>query len=47
MSISLAGKQIESRTIKDESEKESDEIVICCLACKAFETVWFNKGKAA
>jgi hypothetical protein len=45
MSTSVIGKRIQSRTIETESEKESDEIMIFCPACKAFETVWFNKGK--
>jgi hypothetical protein len=45
MSTTVVGKQIESRTLEAESEKESDEIMIFCPACKAFETFWFNKGK--
>jgi len=45
MSISTETKRIQSCTIEGESEKESEEIMIFCPACKAFETVWFNKGK--
>ena len=42
---SIVAQRIQSRTIEAESEKESDEIMIFCPACKTFETVWFNKGK--
>jgi hypothetical protein len=45
MSIATVAKSIPTRTIEAESETESDEIMIFCPACKAFETVWFNKGK--
>jgi hypothetical protein len=50
MSISIIAKstvaeRIQSRTIEAESEKESNEIMIFCPACKTFETVCFNKGK--
>jgi hypothetical protein len=50
MSTSIIAKskvapRIQSRTIEAESEKESEEIMIFCPACKAFETVWFNKGE--
>ena len=45
MSISVVGKQIQSHTLAGEAETESDEVMIFCPACKAFETVWVNKGK--
>jgi hypothetical protein len=50
MSITIIAKsksalQIQLRTIEAESEKESDEIMTLCPACKTFEAVWFNKGQ--
>jgi hypothetical protein len=50
MSISIVAKsnvanRIQSRTIEAESEKESNEVMVLCPACKTFETVWFNKGE--
>lgn len=45
MPISVVGKQIQSHTMAGESETESNEVMIFCPACKAFETVWVNKGK--
>lgn len=44
MSITIIAKsksalQIQLRTIEAESEKESDEIMTLCPACKTFETV--------
>ena len=36
---SIVAQRIQSRTIEAESEKESDEIMIFCPACKTFETV--------
>ena len=50
MSISIVAKsnvanRIQSQTIEAVSEKESNEVMVLCPSCKAFETVWFNRGE--
>ena len=41
MSMILVGKQKISHT----KTKVSDEVMVSCPGCKAFETVWFNNGQ--
>jgi len=39
------GKKMPIYTMADSFESNTDEVMAICPACKAFETVYLNKGK--
>ena len=45
MSVSVEREKTLPRAAADRFTTNSDEFMIFCPACKAFETVWFNDGK--